>query len=218
MPGSDRDSAIPDNNVELADKARLISFSDNVISIAITLLVLDVRLPADFSNLTVTGILSAVWPRLLGFVLSFTIVGVYWVGHHLMLRSLVVAPRSLLWANNLFLLFISLIPASAALMGGHPDKSASAILYGLNIACVALSLMLLWFLAERYHHRHGMPIDPRISRMSYMRSAAGCGVALTGVCLSAVSPWVSYVVFWTAPLTFVAIQLAPVRSESDGTS
>jgi uncharacterized membrane protein len=200
----------------LADKSRLASFSDNVISIAITLLVLDVRLPADFSNLTVVGIISAVWPRLLGFVLSFAIVGVYWVGHHSMMQAMRVAPRSLLWANNLFLLFVSLIPASAALLGGHPDRPASAVLYGLNIDLVAVSLLLFWYLAVRYHRRHGIEIDPAWVRRGYQRVVLGGVIALVGAASAAVSPWISYGVYWVAPISYVVIQMMPVRDRGAG--
>ena len=85
-----------------------------MISIAITLLVLDVRQAVHLLG-----------PRLMGFGLSFAIVGVRWVGHHLMVRSMAVVPRSVLWANNLFLIGVTLLPATAALLGSYPHERAS---------------------------------------------------------------------------------------------
>ena len=179
---------------DLVDKGRLASYSDNVISIASTLLVLDVRVPADLGHITVVGVTRLMAPRLLGFVLSFAIVGVYWVGHHVMVRSMREVPRSALWANNLFLLCISLVPASAALLGSYPGQRASAVLYGVNLVLVGASLVLLWHTAVRFHRRFGYPMPPKAMRLGYTRPALGAVIAVAGIALAAVHPWASYAV------------------------
>ncbi len=202
-PGVDPDP--PDD--DLPDKARLASFSDNVISIALTLLVLDVRLPPDLGTLTVAGVLWRLGPRLLAFALSFTLVGVYWVAHHLMLREFRQVPRSVLWLNNLFLLWITLIPASAALLGGYPGQPAAAALYGLNVAAAGASLLLLLHWTVRHHRRHALPLPAATVRMGYRRAATGVGVALAGVALAPVHPRLSYAVYCLTPLGYVLIQL-----------
>ena len=191
------------------DKARLASFSDNVISIAITLLVLDVRLPADLDHLTLGQAAHLLAPRLLGFTLSFAIVGVFWVGHHLMLKGMASAPRSLLWANNLFLLLVTLVPASAALLGGHPADRASAVIYGVNLVGVCASLNLLWWVAVRHHRRHGLPLSKRQVWMAFNRSTLGALIAAAGVGLAWVSPWVSYGVYCLTPVGYILLQLMP---------
>lgn len=190
----------------LVDKARLASFSDNVISIAITLLVLDVRLPPDLGRLTVAGILWRLGPRLLAFGLSFAIVGVYWVAHHLMLRGFGQVPRSALWINNLFLLCITLLPASAALLGGYPGQASTAALYGLNMAAVGASLLLLLHWIARHHRRAGVNVPAVTVRLGYRRTLTGIGIALAGVALAPVHPRYSYAVYCLTPLGYIWVQ------------
>jgi uncharacterized membrane protein len=194
---------------QLVDKGRLTSFSDNVLSIAMTLLVLDVRVPPDLGHLTLLGTARLLAPRLLSFTLSFVIVGVYWVGHHMMLQGVRSAPRSVLWTNNLFLLTVSLIPASAALLGGYPGQAVSAALYGANVAVVSGSLVLLWHGIVRHHRRAGLPLGATAVRHGYIRPASGAAIALAGIPLALVSPWASYAVYWVSPAAFVVLQLLP---------
>ncbi len=197
------------DDADAVDKGRLASFSDNVISIALTLLVLDVRLPPDLDRLTIPQALHLLAPRLLGFGLSFAIVGVFWVGHHLMFKALVRAPRSLLWTNNLFLLFTSLVPASAALLGSYPHQRAAAVLYGANLMAVTGSLLLMSYLNARFHRRHGLPLPPASVRRGYRRTGGGMGIAAAGIGLAWVSPWISYAVYCLTPVGFIVLQLMP---------
>ena len=199
---------------ETVDKLRLASFSDNVISIAMTLLVLDVRLPSGLDRVGVGQALHLLAPKLMGFALSFTIVGVFWVGHHLMIRGMAEASRALLWANNLFLLFVSLIPASAALLGGHPEERASAVLYGSNLVLVGSSLLLLFHMSVRFHGRFGLPMRRDHVLLAYTRTAGGVAIALLGIGLAWVSPYVSYAVYLLTPIGFIVVQLRPVRPQA----
>ena len=205
-------SAPPPADSDLVDKGRLASFSDNVISIAMTLLVLDVRLPSDLDRLSVGQAVRLLAPRLLGFGLSFAIVGVFWVGHHLMLRSWRLTPRSVLWANNLFLLFLTLIPASAALLGGYPHQRAAAVLYGGNLLLVSGSLLLMWHLSVRFHRRHGVQLPSAGVREGYRRGVAGASIAAAGVALAWVSPWISYAVYCLTPVGYIVVQLRPAAT------
>jgi len=172
-------------------------------------LVLDVRLPTGLGQITVAGVVRRTGPNLMAFVLSFAIVGVYWVGHHLMVRGMRVVPRSALWANNLFLLCITLLPASAAVLGGYPGQRAGAVLYGANLGAVAGSLLLLLNVADRCHRRLGIPQSPRVARLGYSRTASGVGIAGLGIGLAWVSPWASYAVYWLTPGVYVLMQLLP---------
>ena len=196
----------PPSDDDLVDKGRLGSFSDNVISIAMTLLVLDVRLPGDLDRLSIAGAVRLLAPRLLGFGLSFSIVGVFWVAHHQMLRAIRLAPRSLLWANNLFLLFVSLVPASAALLGSYPHQRAAAVLYGSNLLLVTASLLLMVDVGARFHRRHGLAATG--AGVGYRRSGVGMGIAAAGVGLA----WVSYAVYCLTPVGYIVLQLRPAAA------
>jgi uncharacterized membrane protein len=126
-------------------KNRLEAFSDGVFAIVITLLILDVRFPAD-KPLTPETLLS-VAPHVLAFVLSFVIVGVYWVSHHNMLHFIKQVDRQLLWLNLVMLLIVVFIPFPAALLGQHPDSALAVTLYGGNLMLVNAAGTAMWLYA-----------------------------------------------------------------------
>ena len=126
-------------------KGRLEAFSDGVFSIVITLLILDVRLPNDATSL-LDG-LREVLPQTVTFVLSFVIVGLYWVAHHNMLHFVRAVDRYLLWLNLTLLLTVVFIPFSASLMGRHIDDPLAVIVYGVNLMLVNAAGTALWLYA-----------------------------------------------------------------------
>src|SRR5262252_704032 len=123
-------------------KNRLEAFSDGVFAIVITLLILDVRFPAD-KPLTPETLWSMA-PHILAFVLSFVIVGVYWVSHHSMLHFIKAVDRQLLWLNLVLLLIIVFIPFPAALLGQHPNSQLAVTLYGINLMLVNTAGTVMW--------------------------------------------------------------------------
>jgi uncharacterized membrane protein len=195
----------------LVDIARIASFSDNVISIALTLLVLDVRIPGPINTLSWQDVRAQLLPRLMSFLLSFAIVGVYWVAHHVMFNAMHSAGRVILWLNNLFLLAISLVPASAALLGAHVQSPIPTLLYGLNIAAVGLAMLAMWHYTVRRHRKLGIAIDPQISYLAYSRTIFGIGIALTGAAIGLFRPGLSYGIFWLAPIVYILLQSKPQK-------
>jgi uncharacterized membrane protein len=143
-------------------KNRLEAFSDGVFAIVITLLILDVRFPAD-KPLT----LETLWgmaPHVLAFVLSFVIVGVYWVSHHNMLHFVKEVDRQLLWLNLALLLIVVFIPFPAALLGQHPDSQLAVTLYAINLMLVNTAGTVMWLYATS---RPNLAVDgmtPTLSR------------------------------------------------------
>src|SRR5438132_1257264 len=100
---------------------RLEAFSDGVFAIASTLLVLDLHVP-ELAAVARTrgglwGALLAQWPRLLSYLISFGIVGFYWVGHHLMLHFVRHVDRRFLFLNVVFLMLVAFMPYPAAVLG-----------------------------------------------------------------------------------------------------
>jgi uncharacterized membrane protein len=115
-------------------KGRLEAFSDGVFSIVITLLILDVRLPNDASPTLET--LRPLLPQIFAFVMSFVIVGVYWVAHHNMLHFVRAVDRYVLWLNLVLLLTVVFLPFSASLLGRHLGEATAVALYGANLILV----------------------------------------------------------------------------------
>ncbi len=129
------------------NKGRLEAFSDGVFAIVITLLILNVKLPdTDYSRLG--DALISILPALSIYVISFLLVGMYWVFHHYAFTFITQVDGVLLWVNIFFLLFISFIPFPAMMMGKYPFHTLPVIIYGCNLifsnAMGFISLIYLW--------------------------------------------------------------------------
>ncbi|MEP7240778.1 MAG: TMEM175 family protein [Devosia sp.] len=130
---------------------RLEAFSDGVVAVAITLLVLDIRLPdgvGELSDAQLWAALGAMWPRLMAFLISFAVIGVYWINHRAKFRYIVKSDRALLLINLLFLLFVCIVPFTTSLIAENSGAVGTAIYAGGMVAC-GLALTWLWLHAER---------------------------------------------------------------------
>ena len=143
-------------------KSRLEAFSDGVFAIVITLLILDVKFPAD-KPLTLETLIGMA-PHVFAFVLSFVIVGVYWVSHHNMLHYIRAVDRQLLWLNLLLLQIVVFIPFPAGLLGQHPDNRLAVVLYGINLIATNAAGTALWFYASSRPHLAVDGMTPALSR------------------------------------------------------
>jgi uncharacterized membrane protein len=131
---------------------RLMAFSDGVVAIAITLLVLNVPVPeiehADAMS-RLPAALLATGPRLLTFALSFFLVGFYWIRHHQLFSQLVDVDVWLLWLNLVLLFLVCLLPFSSGVVGRYFDTVVAAEVYAVNLAGIALSFTALNVYATR---------------------------------------------------------------------
>jgi len=120
-------------------KGRLEAFSDGVIAILITIMVLEFRPPhgADFSAL------RAVLPTFLPYVLSFVFLGIYWSNHHHMLQLTERVNGAVLWANLHLLFWLSLVPFATAWIGEHYRAAVPTALYGVVFLLAAVAYTLL---------------------------------------------------------------------------
>ncbi|MBY0507295.1 MAG: TMEM175 family protein [Bryobacteraceae bacterium] len=120
-------------------KGRLEAFSDGVLAIIITIMVLELKAPAapDF------GALQKLWPVFVSYVLSFTYVGIYWNNHHHLLQAATRVSASILWANLHLLFWLSLLPFSAAWVGQTRMAVEPTALYGLVLLMAALAYYVL---------------------------------------------------------------------------
>jgi len=120
-------------------KSRLEAFSDGVIAIIITIMVLELRVPhgADFATL------APLWPKFLSYILSFVYVGIYWNNHHHMLHAAGKVSASVLWANLHLLFWLSLFPFATGWMGENHFAALPAAVYGLVLLLAAIAYWLL---------------------------------------------------------------------------
>ena len=120
-------------------KHRVEAFSDGVLAIIITIMVLELRPPEG----TQATDLLALGPKFLAYVLSFANVGIYWNNHHHLFQAARTVSGRVLWANLHLLFWLSLIPFGTAWMGEHQFASIPVAVYGLDLVFAAIAYFLL---------------------------------------------------------------------------
>ena len=120
-------------------KDRLEAFSDGVIAILITIMVLELRPPHGSDLLA----LRAVLPSFLSYVLSFVFLGIYWNNHHHMLNATERVNGAVLWANLHLLFWLSLVPFGTAWVGQNHRASVPTALYGVLLVAAAIAYTIL---------------------------------------------------------------------------
>jgi uncharacterized membrane protein len=142
-----RHGAAPDDSPSVA---RLVSFSDGVFAIAITLLAFQLRVPKVDNGFSASQLADALGRDAHQFVvygISFAIIGQFWVIHHRAFHHLSGHDRSLAYVNLVFLFSLSFLPFSANLFGQYRDNRTAVILYGASLAAVSVTFGLVWFTA-----------------------------------------------------------------------
>lgn len=121
------------------NKNRLEAFSDGVLAIIITIMVLELKVPEGelFSDLV------ALFPVFLSYILSFIYVGIYWNNHHHLLHGATKVNGKVLWANLHLLFWLSLVPATTAWMGEHNFAKATVTVYGIVLLMCGVAFVLL---------------------------------------------------------------------------
>ena len=130
---------------------RLIALSDGVIAIAITLLVLEITVPtvpAGSSLSILPELILKQWDEFVGYVLSFLVIGLYWVLHRHIFIHIEQHDRGLLWLNLLFLLMVAFVPYGTSLFTTYPNQFGISVYAGV-LALTGFSLALLWGYASR---------------------------------------------------------------------
>src|SRR5574338_167799 len=120
--------------------SRLEAFSDGVLAIIITIMVLELKVPHDATTLAE---LRPLLPVFLSYVLSFIYVGIYWNNHHHMLHVTERVSGGILWANLHLLFWLSLVPFVTAWMGEHEFAAPPVALYGLVMLMAGVAYFLL---------------------------------------------------------------------------
>src|SRR3954463_5582470 len=122
-------------------KGRLEAFSDGVIAIIITIMVLELKVPDDHG--AHLSDLRPLIPVFLSYVLSFVYVGIYWNNHHHMLHATQRVSGTILWANLHLLFWLSLIPFATGWMGENHFAPAPTALYGVSLLMAAVAYWVL---------------------------------------------------------------------------
>jgi uncharacterized membrane protein len=169
-----RPNAEPDD----VSTTRLEAFSDGVIAIIVTIMVLELKAPAQPTAVA----LLAEWPTFFSYALSFLIVAIYWVNHRHVVRYATRVTAGLLWANMLQLFTISLIPVATAWLGQNLTAPVPNMVYGLVLIAGGLSFLVLSEIVYRQNAIHPEFAAPiRAERVKGMVTLA---VYVVGVAVS----------------------------------
>jgi len=126
---------------------RLVAFTDGVIAILITIMVLELKPPAG----TGIGDLHTVVPKLLAYLLSFVLVGIYWINHHHLFHVVEKIDGAVLWSNMALLFSLSLVSLATAWFGEHPGSTGPVFWYAIVQLLCAISYTLMTISLLRLH-------------------------------------------------------------------
>jgi uncharacterized membrane protein len=133
-------------------KSRLEAFSDGVIAILITIMVLDLRVPMAAQ----TSALIPLWPVFLSYLLSFVFLAIYWNNHHHLMQAVRSINGSVLWANTHLLFWLSLTPFVTAWMGENHFAPVPVALYGVDLLCAGVAYYILTRTLLSVHGRNSV--------------------------------------------------------------
>jgi uncharacterized membrane protein len=163
---------------------RLIFFSDAVFAIVMTLLVLDIRVPPGLVPEEVPSRVLELWPKFFGYVLSFLVVGSYWIAHHQTFRYVRTYNRTLLWLNLLCLLSISFIPFPTSLLGEYGDLRFAVVVYAISVGLARFLLAVVWWYVIKGPIRISGDLDRGLARYHFARSMAIPALFLASIGIS----------------------------------
>lgn len=173
---------------DMPDIDRLLALTDGVVAIALTLLVLQLRVPELTSNMDSAG---ALWHalnvdagELTSYLISFLVIAQFWLVHHRILRTMRGHSEGLAWRNFAFLLALTLMPFTSDLMGRYSDNPLSVTFFAINLLALSLSTQWIYLYAINHH----LVVDERRSayeeRLGRIRAMLTIGVVSIAVALA----------------------------------
>lgn len=195
-----------DRDRDPVEFGRVIALTDGVFAIAITLLVLNLTLPAAAADEPLFTALADQGPQLLAFFVSVAVVGSFFISHHGLMAMFQRIDPTMVRLTILYVGFVVLIPFMQGLLGDRGDSSAAA-LYAVVIGCAAtVEALMLW-----HGHRQGLfrfPLHGRIAHLEFSRALAPMAVWFVSAGLAfAIGLWTIVVWFTVWPLDALLVRL-----------
>jgi uncharacterized membrane protein len=180
------------DNGRVTTTSRVEAFSDGVLAIAITLLVLDLRVPArDALHGSLLGALGHEWPSFAAYVTSFLVIGIIWINHHAVFELIGRIDRVLLVLNLVLLMFVAAIPFTTSLLAEYltagRDARTAAVAYSGLMLAMSLAFSGLYARAALRPGLLAEGVDPVAARAAIPRFSLGIVVYLGTVVVALVS-------------------------------
>jgi uncharacterized membrane protein len=162
----------PEETGSATDTGRLETFADGVIAIAITLLILEVKVPS-VGGAALGHALTHQWPSYAGYLVSFLTIGVIWVNHHHMFKLIERTNHAFLMMNVVFLMTIAFLPWPTALVASNIRdpiaRRPATLVYGLTMVAIAIMFNVVW----RYASGRGRLLHPSVTLKAIEQSRRG---------------------------------------------
>ncbi len=169
-------------------KGRLEAFSDGVIAIIITIMVLEMKVPHGSDP----ALLKKLGPVFISYVLSFVYIGIYWNNHHHLLHATREVNGKVLWANMHLLFWLSLVPFVSGWMGENNFTKWPVILYGIVLLMAAIAYYILTQMLARNRQGNevistaiGKDVKGKVSLLIYLAGIAACFI----------HPWIGFILY-----------------------
>jgi uncharacterized membrane protein len=197
---------------------RLEAFSDGVFAIVVTLLIIEVHLPEliGSGNQAMWTALAEIAPKLISFTVSFATIAIYWVNHHHFFSRVTHSDWKLLWANNLLLFWLTVVPFTTAVVGDHPTEPVAVFIYGLNLGLAAASFSLMgWYVFFKGDLLPAaITMDER--RHEWRRASVGALVYFGAAIIGLIAAPIALLMYAVIPLAWVVPTLLAPDADDPG--
>ena len=206
----------PPTRSHLAETTRLETVADGVFAIAITLLVLEIKVPnADEAHGGLWPALLGLWPSYVGYLISFITIGIMWVNHHAIFQYVRKCDRRFLFANVFFLMGIAFTPFPTAVLAEHlPDpatRSAAAVFFNGFFILMAVLFNVVWRIGVGGGHLLGEQVHRGGLETITRRYTAGPLMYVATTAIAFVSAWASLILFFALAVFWMLSE----RGEND---
>ena len=181
---------------------RLETLEDGVFAIAMTLLVLNLKVPAKLDNSLLKAILQ-IWPDLITFFGSFILLGVFWFGHRAALHYVKHADHIFHWLELILLMFVSIVPFSASLISKYYNEQAAIIIYGTNLIAIGITLTIQWYYASNNYRLIDSQVPKTVINFAKIRSIFAPVAYSIAVLLSFIDLKISLILFTIIPVLYI---------------
>jgi uncharacterized membrane protein len=211
----DSDTALTPREERSASPERLLTFTDGVYAIIITILVLELQVPDLGSGEPLAEALEDIRPTFIAFIISFLLVGMYWTWHRGTFSQVRFIDLNVVWLNLLYLLPVAMIPFAASTLGEHETDPAALRLYGVVLITATLFRVVLDFYLRRHPGLLWQTSSKQARRLATAAAAAPLIVYAVAMLIADWVPWLSLLLFLSMPLLyfgFVALLKADPRT------
>lgn len=200
-----RDDGLSARDARRGETDRMLTFSDGVFAIIITILVLELKVPDLSGGQTLRDALHEVRPTFIAFIISFLLVGMYWTWHRSVFSQVRYIDTNVIWLNLIFLLPVAMIPFAASVLGEYSSNSTALHLYGVVLIVVTLFRVVLDWYLRRHPGLLWQDLSQEARRLGGLTAAAPILVYGIAVLIADWAPTASLLLFLTMPLLYFGL-------------